>query len=106
MSAPAHEESALWLDCHDVGSALASLAAAIGTDQTKLEHTLLDYDEEPWASHFEAPEEQTPREVLGHLGSDVDSVAERLAGAYCLHGTRVLERCDARAATRGAGGQW
>jgi hypothetical protein len=58
---------------------------------TELERALLDYNEERWASRSEDPHVRTPREVLEQLGTDVESVSERLAGAYCFHGTRVLD---------------
>jgi hypothetical protein len=82
----------VWLDCHDVDSALTSLAAAIGASALELEQALLNYDDDRWALRpNEAPEDQTPLDVLEHFGTDVDHITERLAGAYCFHGTRVLD---------------
>ena len=82
----------VWLDCHDVDSALTSLAAAIGASALELEQALLNYDDDRWALRpDEAPEDQTPLDVLEHFGTDVDLVTSCLAGAYCFHGTRALE---------------
>jgi hypothetical protein len=79
-----------WLDCYDIDSTLASLSAAIGTESAVLERVLCDYDSTRSGSG-EDPEVRTPRDVLEQLGTTDSGVAERLAGAYCFHGTRVLD---------------
>jgi hypothetical protein len=79
------------LDCHDLGSALASLAAAIGTAPAQLERALRDHNEARFEEASEDPWHLMPREVLERFGVDVETVAGRINGAYYFHGTRAVE---------------
>ncbi len=81
----------LWLDCHDLHSTLASLEAAIGTTPAELERALREHDEAQLAEWTEDPWQLMPREVLERFGTDVETVAGRLEGAYYFHGTRALD---------------
>jgi hypothetical protein len=80
-----------WLDCHSLGSALASLADAIGTTPAELEQALQGYDEGQLEDTTEDPWERMPREVLERLGIDIETVVERFDGAYYFHGTRAID---------------
>jgi hypothetical protein len=80
-----------WLDCHDLDRVLVSVAAAIGTDPTKLERTLREHDESRFEEAPEDPWQLMPREVLGAFGADADTLAARFEGAYYFHGTRAID---------------
>jgi hypothetical protein len=79
------------LDCHDLETALASLADAIGTTQAELEQALREYDESRFEDRTEDSWERMPREVLEQFGLDVETVAGRFDGAHYFHGTRAID---------------
>jgi hypothetical protein len=56
-----------------------------------LERVLCEYDDGA-SDSSEAPEVRTQRGVLEQLGTTDSRVAERLAGAFYFHATRVLDQ--------------
>jgi hypothetical protein len=77
------------LDCHDVDTALRTLASAIGVTVGDLSETLLGYDDSRFSDTSEAPYERMPREVLSELGTDASLI--QLEDVYYFHGTRVVD---------------
>jgi hypothetical protein len=81
----------LWLDCHDVDSALASIAEASGVPPADLDRALREYDEARFEEASGDPWELMPRDVLERFGVDVEIVAGRFDGAHYFHGTRAVD---------------
>ena len=79
----------IYLDCHDLETTLASIAAAVGTRVDRLAQALRDYDESRYESALEEPFTQMPREVLEQFGVAVDNI--HFEGTCYFHGTRVLD---------------
>jgi hypothetical protein len=77
------------LDCQDVGTALASLAAALAVDVDELRASLLAYDESRFADFSEDPYVRLPRELLEGLGRDAETVS--FDRAFYFHGTRATD---------------
>lgn len=80
-----------WLDCHDLATALSSLAEAIGTTPAELEQVLREYDESRFEDTTEDSWERMPHEVLERFSVDVETVALRFERAHYFHGTRAID---------------
>jgi hypothetical protein len=76
------------LDCHDLETAIASLAHAIRVSPAELEQALRQYDGHRLTDYSEDPELRMPSEILATLGSALERV--ELSGAYYFHGTRAV----------------
>jgi hypothetical protein len=77
------------LDCQDVGTALASLAAVLAVDIDDLRTSLLAYDESRFVNSSEDPYVRLPRELLEGLGADAETVG--FDSAFYFHGTRATD---------------
>ena len=82
----------VWLDCHDVGSTLASIAGAVAISPTELEQALREYDDEArFNDCSEDPWKLMPCEVLAWFDTDIETIAASFGGAHYFHGTRALD---------------
>jgi hypothetical protein len=70
----------LWLDCHDLESALASLAAVVGETSVELGWALREYDEARFEEVREDPWKLMPCDVLARFSTDVETVVGRFDG--------------------------
>lgn len=74
------------LDCHDLRTAVASIAAAVDRRTEDVSAALLNYDEKRFSDSSEDPWHRMPRELLANLAVDAEI---RVESACFFHGSRV-----------------
>jgi len=81
----------LYLDCHNLDTALASFAAACHRPVVAVTEAILSYAAD-WTGFEARLVAAGPRVVLGAL--DVTSADITFDGAYYFHGTRVMDSAE------------